>query len=95
MTNFNGSILSFVLLLIANIVAFFSIASAEAIKTKHFQIYITRHCVEYDIVCNDVTYVGKDLRTGKSIRLTGRTLNSSRNYDFAGMSSAMDHIFTR
>ncbi len=78
------SFLSFVLLPIASIVAFSGIASAEIIRTKHFQINITRNCLNDSISCDNVTYVGQDLKTGKSIRLTGRTVNSSRSYRFLG-----------
>lgn len=84
MMNFKKSFLGFVLLPIASIVAFSGVASAETIRTKHFQINITRNCSEGNISCDDVTYVGQDLRTGKSIRLTGKTVNRARSYTFLG-----------
>lgn len=78
------SFLGFVLLPIASIVAFSGVASAEIIKTKNFQINITRNCSNDSIICNNVTYVGQDLRTGKSIRLIGKTVNNARSYRFLG-----------
>ena len=79
----NKSLLSSILLPIA-IVAGTSSVSAETIKTTNFKIEITRHCEEGNVSCDRVTYVGKNLITGKSIRLNGRTLNSSRSYRFLG-----------
>ena len=46
---------------------------AETLKTKSFNVTITRNCLEEIATCDDVTYVGRDLSTGKSIRLKGRT----------------------
>jgi hypothetical protein len=49
-------------------------ALAETLKTKNFTVHITRNCPEGEVVCNNVSYVGTRLRTGDSIKLTGRTL---------------------
>jgi hypothetical protein len=81
---FNKSILGSILIPIAGILACASIASAETIQTKSFKIKITRHCEEGNVSCDRVTYVGKDLNTGKSIRLKGKTVNSSKSYRFLG-----------
>lgn len=50
-------------------------AWAETLKTKSFIVKITRNCPEGNVVCNNVTYVGKNLKTGQSIRLVGKTMN--------------------
>ncbi|PZV16410.1 MAG: hypothetical protein DCF22_05315 [Leptolyngbya sp.] len=51
-------------------------AWAETLRTKSFIVKITRNCPEGNVVCNNVTYIGKNLKTGQSIRLIGKTLNS-------------------
>jgi hypothetical protein len=76
MLNLKKSIFSFVLLPIASITMFCGIANAESIKTKNFSINITRNCPEGYVTCNNVTYIGRALKTGKSIRLTGKTIHS-------------------
>jgi hypothetical protein len=48
---------------------------AETLKTKSFNVTITRNCLEESVTCNNVTYIGRDLNTGKSIRLKGRTMH--------------------
>ncbi len=57
---------------------------AETLVTKNFQIEITRHCEEGNVQCDRVTYIGKSLNTGKSISLTGKTVNNSHSYTFLG-----------
>ncbi|KAB8333428.1 hypothetical protein SD80_016580 [Scytonema tolypothrichoides VB-61278] len=52
-------------------------AHAETLKTKNFKVTITRNCPEGNVSCNNVTYFGKDLRTGKSISLTGKTIHTT------------------
>jgi hypothetical protein len=76
MFNLKKSVLSFVLLPIASVALFAGIANAETLKTKNFSIKITVNCPEGNVTCNNVTYFGKDLKTGKSIRLTGKTIHS-------------------
>ncbi|BAZ16902.1 hypothetical protein NIES4071_87800 [Calothrix sp. NIES-4071] len=66
----------FVLLPIFSATLLAGIANAETLKTKHFSVKITRNCAEGNVTCNNVTYVGKDLKTGKSIRLTGKTIHT-------------------
>lgn len=53
------------------------VANAETLKTKNFNITITRNCPEGYVTCNDVTYYGKSLQTRKSIRLNGRTIHAT------------------
>jgi hypothetical protein len=84
MRNIKKSILSLVVLPIASIMAFSNVANAETIRTKNFQIQITNNCEEGNVTCDNVTYVGKALKTGKSIRLTGRVVTSGKNYNFVG-----------
>lgn len=76
MLNLKNSIFSFILLPVASIAVLASSANAETLKTKNFNVEITRNCPEGYVTCNDVTYVGKHLRTGNSIRLTGKTIHS-------------------
>jgi hypothetical protein len=66
------------------ILAYAGIASAETIRTPSFEIKITRQCTEGNVSCDRVTYIGKDLNTGKSIRLKGKTVNSGNSYRFLG-----------
>ena len=47
---------------------------AETLKTQHFNVTITRNCREGNVTCSDVTYVGRELTTGNSIRLKGKTM---------------------
>ncbi len=48
---------------------------AETLKTENFRITISNNCSEGSVTCNDITYVGQELKTGSSIRLKGKTLN--------------------
>ncbi len=52
-------------------------ANAETLKTRNFNVTITRNCPEGYVTCNNVTYFGKDLKTGRSIRLTGKTIHTT------------------
>jgi hypothetical protein len=81
---FSKSILNSILISILGIMTCAGIASAETIETENFRIKITRRCAEGNVSCDRVTYVGKDLNTGKSIRLNGKTVNSSNSYSFLG-----------
>ena len=60
------------------------VANAETIRTPSFEIKIIRQCVEGNVSCDRVTYIGKDLNTGKSMRLKGKTVNSGNSYRFLG-----------
>ncbi len=76
MFNLKKSILSLVLLPVASISLFAGVANAETLKTKNYQVKITRNCSEGNVICNNVTYVGKNLKTGQSIRLKGKTIHT-------------------
>ncbi|MBF2028162.1 MAG: hypothetical protein IGS48_15585 [Oscillatoriales cyanobacterium C42_A2020_001] len=51
-------------------------AIAETLQTRNFRVTVTRNCAEGSVTCNDVTYVGRNRRTGESIRLRGKTLHT-------------------
>jgi hypothetical protein len=76
--------ISFVLVAAIATVAITSAASAETVRTKNFEIKIIRHCEEGNVSCDRVTYIGRDLNTGKSIRLNGRTMNANHSHTFLG-----------
>jgi hypothetical protein len=82
MLNFNKVI--FGLGLVIAVTTITSAASAETIRTKNFEIKIIRHCEQGNVRCDRVTYIGRDLNTGKSIRLNGRTINAEQSYTFLG-----------
>jgi hypothetical protein len=84
MLSINKFIFYFILFPLVELVAYATVAGAETLRTKSFEIKITRHCEEGNVSCNRVTYIGKDLKTGKSIRLTGKTVNNSKSYTFLG-----------
>ncbi|PSB56662.1 hypothetical protein [Chamaesiphon polymorphus] len=84
MLNINKFIFYFILFPLAEVVAYATVAGAETLKTKNFEIKITRQCAEGNVICNRVTYIGKDSKTGKSIRLTGKTVNNPKSYTFLG-----------
>lgn len=76
MFNLKNNAKYFVLLPVISATFFAGLANAETIKTKNFNVKITRNCAEGNVNCNNVSYVGKDLKTGKSIRLTGKTIHT-------------------
>ncbi|BDA66989.1 hypothetical protein RIVM261_029210 [Rivularia sp. IAM M-261] len=76
MFNLKNTAKYFVLLPVISATLFAGLANAETIKTNNFSVKITRNCAEGNVTCNNVTYVGKDLKTGKSIRLTGKTIHT-------------------
>ena len=45
-------------------------------ETQSYRIQIEVRCREDGIMCNNVSYVGTNKKTGKSIRLRGRTVHS-------------------
>lgn len=69
---------------IIGIVVSANITHAETLRTQNFEIKILRHCQEGNVSCDRVTYVGRSLITGKSIRLKGKTINSGNSYRFLG-----------
>jgi hypothetical protein len=70
----NPNVLVATVLLLIVCVIWCNTALAETLKTKNFVVQITRNCPEGEVVCNNVSYTGTSLKTGASIKLTGRTL---------------------
>ena len=52
------------------------LAHADTLTTRSFSIQIQVNCAEGDVVCDDVTYRGKNRRTGQSLVLKGKTMHS-------------------
>lgn len=48
-------------------------AGGRVLITPGFRVQVERHCPEGTIVCDRVSYVGQDRRSGASLRLTGST----------------------
>ena len=48
-------------------------AGGRVLITPGFRVEVERHCLEGTIVCDRVSYVGQDRRSGASLRLTGST----------------------
>jgi hypothetical protein len=51
-------------------------AGARELNTKSFRVEITANCEEGVVVCDNVSYVGTNLKTGRSIQLRGKTMHS-------------------
>lgn len=75
MFNFKRSAVSIALLPV--IALWIQTANAETLKTKNFNVKITRNCSEGYVTCNNVKYFSKNLKTGKSISLTGKTIHTT------------------
>lgn len=75
MCNSKQASLRLVLLPLSSMVALEAPANAEVLQTRSFSIMIERNCPEGELVCNNVTYVGTNIRTGKAIRLQGKTIH--------------------
>ena len=63
-------------LLIFALLLFADEARASTLTTPSFIIQIEVNCAEGNVTCENVTYVGTSKKTGKSIRLHGRTKQS-------------------
>jgi len=74
--NIKKSILTLCLVLIATL-SLTDVASAETLRTRNFSVTITRNCPEGYVICNNVEYFGKNLNTGDSIRLNGKTIHAT------------------
>jgi hypothetical protein len=61
---------------LVTLLAFANNARAETFRTQHFQVTITPACAEGNVTCRDITYQGKNLTTGATITLKGRTVHS-------------------
>jgi hypothetical protein len=48
-------------------------SSADVLITDNYKITIERHCEEYFVSCDDVSYVGVHKKTEQSIELKGST----------------------
>lgn len=51
--------------------------NAETLQTTTYEISLTLNCEEGDVSCSDVSYVGKNKKTGDTLRLNGETLHST------------------
>jgi hypothetical protein len=52
-------------------------ATPEVLETPTYLISVEHHCAEGCVSCKDgVTYIGKNKKTGKSIKLRGGTAHS-------------------
>lgn len=49
-------------------------AKASELRTPTYVVQITENCEEGEVGCRDVTYVGTNTKTGKSITLKGKAL---------------------
>jgi hypothetical protein len=58
------------------LLAFANSARAETFRTQHFQVTITPACEEGNVTCDDITYRAKNLITGATITLKGKTVHS-------------------
>ncbi len=63
-------------LLLPALLFLFSPAFAGTLKTPSYTIEIKPNCAEGHVTCDDVTYVGTNKATGKSITLRGKTIHS-------------------
>ena len=63
-------------ILLASLVFAVEAASADTLDLALYRIEVVKHCDEHDVVCDNVSYVGTNKKTGKSITLRGRTLHS-------------------
>ncbi|MRX08573.1 hypothetical protein GJ697_12055 [Pseudoduganella sp. FT25W] len=51
-------------------------ALAQKLDTPSFVIQIISNCAEGSVTCDNVNYVGTSKKTGKSVRLRGKTVHS-------------------
>lgn len=51
-------------------------AQADTLTTASFSVQIRVNCAEGNVVCDDVRYEGTNRRSGQSLVLQGKTLNS-------------------
>ncbi|MBJ7311068.1 hypothetical protein ACFOLJ_16910 [Rugamonas sp. CCM 8940] len=52
-------------------------ARAETLETPSYTIVIKSHCVEGSVGCDNVGYTGTSKKSGKAIRLSGKTLHTT------------------
>ncbi|MBK1713127.1 hypothetical protein [Rubrivivax gelatinosus] len=49
---------------------------AQTLLTPGYRVSVEPRCVEGEVACADVEYVGRSRRSGRSIRLDGRALHT-------------------
>jgi len=64
-------------LLFTSLLLGLSFAHADTLTTPSFTVEITVNCEEGSVTCDDVAYVGTSKKTGKSIKLHGRTKHTT------------------
>lgn len=77
MLNYKKSVSLLALLPIVTLPFWSGAALAETLKTQNYNIKITRNCAEGNVTCNNVAYYGRNLKTGASVRLTGKTIHTT------------------
>ncbi len=77
MLNYKKSVSLLALLPIVTLSLWSGTAMAETFKTKSYNIKITNNCPEGNVTCNNVTYYGRSVKTGASVRLTGKTIHTT------------------
>lgn len=50
-------------------------ATAEELITPSFRVVVTENCPEGETTCDNVSYVGTNLKTGQSIKLKGTSVS--------------------
>jgi hypothetical protein len=50
------------------------VQASEVLVTPSYRVTVTEHCAEGIVGCSDVSYVGVNTKTGKSIRLSGKAV---------------------
>jgi hypothetical protein len=53
-----------------------SLARAATLTTPSFIVEVTVNCEEGNVTCDDVGYVGTSKKTGKRIKLHGKTMHT-------------------
>lgn len=64
------------LLLFPALLLFAGAANADTLRTPSFVVVIKSNCAEGNVTCDNVAYNGTSKKTGKSIRLRGKTLHT-------------------
>lgn len=64
-------------LLVISFLLGMSLARAGTLTTPSFKVEIKVNCAEGNVTCDDVTYVGTSKKTGKSIKLRGKTMHTT------------------
>jgi succinylglutamate desuccinylase len=51
-------------------------ATQQTLETSGFTVKIVQQCEEGNVTCDDVRYTGTSKKTGKAIKLRGKTMHS-------------------